>query len=355
MPMKVGKVELYMGPHTLAGPDNLEAAIVDFINGAQKRLDIAVQELDNENIGKAIIEARQRGVRVNLVLELDYLRSIPGQKDPFSPGGSTEINRILHDAALRAGIKVNADFNSNIFHQKFIVRDSTSLLTGSTNFTKTGVSTNLNHIVIVHDHDLALEYTREFREIQRGRFGRYSEPNGPRPTELTVSNLPMKVLFAPEHNPEMEIMKQIAKAKHQVDFAIFTFSVSSGIDDQIALAKQAGIDVRGVFDARQGNQSWAARDTLRDAGASLFLIHEQPVGQNRLRKLHHKLMVIDNQVVIVGSFNYTGPANALNDENIIIIGDLESTKRRSIDAQKKIANYAKEEIDRIIDQFGQPI
>ena len=47
--------------------------------------------------------------------------------------------------------------------------------------------------------------------------------------------------------------------------------------------------------------------------------------KGKLGKLHHKLMVIDKQVVIVGSFNYTGPANLLNDENIIILGDLEST------------------------------
>ena len=34
-------------------------------------------------------------------------------------------------------------------------------------------------------------------------------------------------------------------------------------------------------------------------------------------------MVIDERVVIGGSFNYTGPANRLNDENIFVLGDLE--------------------------------
>jgi phosphatidylserine/phosphatidylglycerophosphate/cardiolipin synthase-like enzyme len=34
-----------------------------------------------------------------------------------------------------------------------------------------------------------------------------------------------------------------------------------------------------------------------------------------LRKVHHKLMVIDNRIVIAGTFNHTAPANEYNDKN----------------------------------------
>ena len=37
------------------------------------------------------------------------------------------------------------------------------------------------------------------------------------------------------------------------------------------------------------------------------------------RGVHHKLLVLDDQVAIGGSFNYTGPANQYNDENLFII------------------------------------
>ena len=74
-----------------------------------------------------------------------------------------------------------------------------------------------------------------------------------------------------------------------------------------------------------------------------------------LRKLHHKLMVLDEQVVIAGSFNYTGPATRLNDENIIVLGDLETKKKSTITAQKKLAKYALDEIDRIIRTYGKKI
>ena len=47
MPQKVGKIEIHMGPSQLGAPDDLEAAIIDFIAGAKKRLEVAIQELEN--------------------------------------------------------------------------------------------------------------------------------------------------------------------------------------------------------------------------------------------------------------------------------------------------------------------
>jgi len=72
-------------------------------------------------------------------------------------------------------------------------------------------------------------------------------------------------------------------------------------------------------------------------------------------KLHHKLMVLDDQVVIAGSFNYTGPANRLNDENIIILGDLDTRFGVQRAAQGRVVGFARKEIDRIIVEHGDAI
>ena len=351
MPIKIGNLEMFMGPQEVGGPDDLKKTIIDFINGAEKRLDIAVQELDCWDIASAIIDARKRGIRVKLVMELDYLRSKKPHKDPYSPGGGLKDNRDIQNALLRTAIKVNSDFNTKIFHQKFIVRDGQALLTGSTNFTDTGTSTNLNHLIIVHDEDVARTYSREFREISQGHFGKLNEGHDERPPKVEVSKLPIRVLFAPDHSPEMEIMKQMAKAKKRIDFAIFTFSQSSGIDDQMIMMKKANISVRGALDGKMANQKWAATKPLKKAGVKLYLVSQK----GKLRKLHHKLMVIDKQVIIAGSFNYTGPANNLNDENVMVIGDLGTEKVASIKAQKRLAKYAFDEIERIIARFGKKI
>ena len=36
MPMKIGNIELYMGPKEVGGPDDLKGAIIGFIKGANK-------------------------------------------------------------------------------------------------------------------------------------------------------------------------------------------------------------------------------------------------------------------------------------------------------------------------------
>ena len=74
-----------------------------------------------------------------------------------------------------------------------------------------------------------------------------------------------------------------------------------------------------------------------------------------LRKVHHKLMVIDTRLIIIGSFNYTGPATTLNDENIVVLGDLEETDPAAEAAQRRLAGAALAEIDRIITDLARPI
>ena len=65
-------------------------------------------------------------------------------------------------------------------------------------------------------------------------------------------------------------------------------------------------------------------------------------------------MVIDEQVIIAGSFNYTAPATALNDENIVVIGDLSEDDPAKIAIQKQLGGYALAEINRMIRENATP-
>jgi phosphatidylserine/phosphatidylglycerophosphate/cardiolipin synthase-like enzyme len=103
------------------------------------------------------------------------------------------------------------------------------------------------------------------------------------------------------------------------------------------------------MDSRQANQRWAASHGLKNAGVIVKIAGNT----GSLGKLHHKLMTIDDSLSIFGSFNYTGPANKSNDENIVVIGDLDETNDSAKAAQKKIARGARKEIDRIATTFGR--
>lgn len=124
MPVRSGHVELFFGPSGQpARPDDLQQVVIHFIDGASKSLHVAVQELDNRPIAEALIRAKQREVKVSVVLEEDYLRDDLLARAPFDAGGKWEPNRKILAALLRSSIPVKIDFNPGIFHQKFIVRD----------------------------------------------------------------------------------------------------------------------------------------------------------------------------------------------------------------------------------------
>jgi phosphatidylserine/phosphatidylglycerophosphate/cardiolipin synthase-like enzyme len=365
MPTREGNIEFFFGPSELGAPDDLRATIVGFIDAAREELLVAVQELEDEPIARALVAARVRGVRVRVILERSYLREDTAQAQPFAPGGANEANRQLLAGLLRAGIDVAVDLNPKIFHQKFVVRDpgrtapQAAVLTGSTNFTPTGVGANLNLVAVVMWKKVAGDYAAEFEEMWSGTFGLLAERRDTTtgrdgaPPERRVRGVPVKVLFAPDHGPEMEIMKQMMKARERVDFAIFTFSRSSGIDDTLKLLARSGIAVRGVLDASNANQAWAASHALLDDRSGRI---ELSVARHRdgLNKLHHKLVVIDGRVRILGSFNFTGPANRLNDENILVVGRPDAEARGSPPGGS-LARAALAEIDRIIDRFGEPL
>jgi len=370
-----GKIEAYLGPTELGSPDDLESVLIDFIRGARTSLDVAVQEVDNPRIAQALVDARWRGVDVVVFMEQDYLRSnltgrppaLPRPRDGETPEealyrvqwleDSTELaeNRRILSAMLRSDIEVHGDLNPKIFHQKFILRDyrgkasrTSALLTGSANFTVTDTHRNLNHLMVFHSAYVCKQYAAEFAQLRNGSFGR--REHGGVPSVYDLAGVPVKVLFAPDHTPELEIIKQMLKGSKEIYFAIFTFAGSSGIDDAMLALARGGMKIKGVLDPGQARHKWAAPRWLRDPNIELYIPRRSGVLAD-LRKVHHKLMVIDEQIVVAGSFNYTAPANEFNDENIFVLGSVHSeVEGIHVEANpcRVLARHMKAEIERII-------
>lgn len=371
-----GKIDAYLGPVELGAPDDLESVIIEFLNGAKRSLDIAVQEIDNPKIAQAILDARWRGVDVEVFLEQDYLRSPLRGRPPKQPkprnGETSEQalfraqwlddetqlaeNRRILAALLRSDAQVRGDFNPKLFHQKFILRDyrdgkarpTAALLTGSANFTVTNTHRNLNHVFVFDSAFVCRQYETEVEQLRRGSFGR--RMHGDVPKVYDLKGVPVKILFAPDHTPELEIIKQMLKGEKEIFFAIFTFAGSSGIDDAMLALARGGMKIKGVFDPGQARQKWAAPAWLIHPNIELYIPQRTGVFGN-LRKLHHKLMVIDEQIVVAGSFNYTAPANDYNDENIFVLGSVHhEIEGLAVDANpcRQLARHLKTEIERII-------
>jgi phosphatidylserine/phosphatidylglycerophosphate/cardiolipin synthase-like enzyme len=324
-----GRLQAFLGPPGAAGaPDDLEKVIINFIEKSEHTLDIAVQELDNPRIAAAIDRAARRKrpgtdkfIRVRLVTEGDYLKE-DKPVDPPNKKVSLDTNRKHFVTLLRGAVDAKIDFNPKIFHHKFIIRDRgearEAVLTGSTNFTTTGTHRNLNHVVIFHDIGVAAAYQSEFDQLRDGIFGaRSPKLTSTDPLTLDIEGSPVQIMFSPDNNPELRIVNEILKAQTSAYFMMFTFAKSTTIDDALITKLQGGnFEVVGVLDGGQSAHRWSPHKTLLNEGAKL---RRETLPNNG--KLHHKLIVLDDHTVIGGSFNYTGPANQYNDENLFLVRD----------------------------------
>lgn len=343
-----GKLQVFLGPREHGASDNLEDVIIDFIDQAEETLDVAVQELDNRRIADALDRASRRQkvagqgrVRVRLVTEGDYLK----EDDPLTPPdrpSSLDPNRDALVQLFRAAVDAKVDFNPKIFHHKFILRDRrrprAAALTGSTNFTHTGTHANLNHVVVFHHDGIVDAYQQEFDQLRKGIFGaRSPELTTTDPLRFSLEGTEVEILFSPDHNPELRIVNEILKAQSSAHLLMFTFAKSTTIDEALkSRLDQGGFRAQGVLDGMQAGHSSSPHPELIASGARLR--RDTLPGHD---KLHHKLLVLDDRVTIGGSFNYTGPANRYNDENLFIIRN------------PAIAAFFRAEVDRVFNNLAQ--
>jgi len=275
--------------------NQIKSKIESLIDSAQKSIYVAVYDINDENLINDLLTAHQKGIDVKVIMddkEAEHEWSI------VSPLDSKNILRTDHN-------------KSNFMHNKFMVIDGIEVWTGSTNWTENGLFYNNNNSLLIDSEKLADDYTTEFNEMWNGEFGASSPENTPYP-DVTVGDTNIQCYFAPEDNVEAHIVSEIENAKHSIDFATFTFT-SIPITDAIIEKMDEGVAIRGIYEKRQKSQ-WCTYDNLKEAGANV-IYDENP------KTMHHKVFIIDNEIVITGSYNPTKHANTANDENVLIIND----------------------------------
>lgn len=89
----------------------------------------------------------------------------------------------------------------------------------------------------------------------------------------------------------------------------------------IATAKRRGLDVSVILDKSQDRQS-SARSHY--TGATYLAHADVPVWIDKAPAIaHSKVIILDDRIVLTGSFNFTKAADTRNAENVVIIGSRE--------------------------------
>lgn len=224
---------------------------------------------------------------------------------------SVDVKIVMDSSNQRGQIKGNAlreDNNNQLMHNKFCSIDGKTITTGSFNPTFNDNSRNNNNLVVIYSKNLAGNYNDEFNELWNGKFGKGEKVKNP---AVYVNGIEIQNYFCPEDGCSSHIVSEIKSARRSVYFMEFTFTNKDIAD---ALISKKEIDIKGIFDSGQSASSFSQFEKLSGLGMDVRK------DANKY-KMHHKVLIIDNETVITGSFNPTSSAENKNDENIIIIKD----------------------------------
>jgi len=273
------------------GPDEY---LVAAVQEARASVDVAVFELVLWNLRDALIDAHARGVVVRIVTESDNI-------------DEPEIKEIR-----QAGIEVLGDRREGLMHNKFLVIDRQEVWTGSVNYNIGSFYRNDNNLIRIRSSRLAEDYTTEFEEMfLNDEFGPGSPANTPNPT-LTIDGSRLEVYFSPDDGVLDRLLDLVSEAQESIYFLAYSFT-SDALAEAITARGQQDVTVKGVFEKDQYESNTGTEfDNLLAAGFDIRL-------DGNPRQMHHKVIIIDEAVVVTGSYNFSANAEKRNDENLLIL------------------------------------
>ena len=123
----------------------------------------------------------------------------------------------------------------------------------------------------------------------------------------------IKVYFSPNGGCTKAVVDALNAATNNVLVQAYSFT-SSPIARALVDAKHRGVDVQVILDKSQRGEKYSAATFLANEGVPTYI---DPVH----KIAHNKIMVIDGQKVITGSFNFTKSAEEGNAENLLVISN----------------------------------
>jgi phosphatidylserine/phosphatidylglycerophosphate/cardiolipin synthase-like enzyme len=122
-----------------------------------------------------------------------------------------------------------------------------------------------------------------------------------------------EVYFSPNGGCTDAIVRELDKAQSTVLVQAYSFTaykIAKGLLD----AYKRGVKIEVILDKSQKSDQYSSADFLANSGMSVKIDSEHAIA-------HNKVMIIDGETVITGSFNFTKAAEENNAENLLVIHD----------------------------------
>jgi len=124
---------------------------------------------------------------------------------------------------------------------------------------------------------------------------------------------PIEIHFSPRGGCTDAVVKEIDAAKASILVQAYSFT-SARIAKALVDAHKRGVKVQMILDKSNRTQNYSAADFVLHAGIPTLIDAKHAIA-------HNKIMILDGEVVITGSFNFTKAAEESNAENLLVIRD----------------------------------
>ena len=135
-------VEVYFSPK-----GGCTEAVVKALDAAKTTVLVQAYSFTSAPIAKALVDAARRGVKVDVLLDKSQ------RTEKYSSA----------DFVAHEGIPTRIDAAHAIAHNKVMVIDGTTVLTGSFNFTKAAEEHNAENLLVIQDPALAEKYAANWK------------------------------------------------------------------------------------------------------------------------------------------------------------------------------------------------
>ena len=121
----------------------------------------------------------------------------------------------------------------------------------------------------------------------------------------------IKACFTPNHNCQNQITCAINEAENEILVLCYYLSAEP-IADALMDASKRGVSIKIIADRSQRESGSSLITSLKNKGIPVWIDETVTIA-------HNKVMVIDEQMVITGSYNFTNAAENRNAENVLFI------------------------------------
>jgi phosphatidylserine/phosphatidylglycerophosphate/cardiolipin synthase-like enzyme len=134
-----------------------------------------------------------------------------------------------------------------------------------------------------------------------------------RATIASSTNGPLEVYFSPNGGCTAAIVRELDAATRTIRVQAYSFT-SRPIAQALLAAEQRGVTIEVLLDSSNRSDRYSAATFLKNHGIAVLIDGQHAIA-------HNKIILIDDAVIITGSFNFSRAAEESNAENLLVIRD----------------------------------